>query len=84
MLSYAKKYGIYHPGHNSSIPMKPHYSSYAQNAFLGFLGQHANGVKKINQVINPAQVGMWVEETLMQISPESVPQLGTDLEWISG
>ncbi|MCK5000247.1 MAG: type II secretion system protein [Anaerohalosphaera sp.] len=65
---FAREYGPNHLGHNNSgIAIEPVYS-YSQNVFLGHNpGVWEKGVKKGSQVVRPAKVITFVEETLWQI-----------------
>ena len=72
-VPFAVKYGPEHPGHNSSIPIKPQYS-YSQNHFLGGLrGTEPLAVAKESEVVNPGGVLLWVEETIWTIVSPPAP-----------
>ena len=68
---FARVHGSSHPGHDASIPIEPQYA-FSQNVFLGRWVTR-NGilqplaVGKESEVINPANVLVWVEETIWLI-----------------
>ncbi|MBN1816020.1 MAG: prepilin-type N-terminal cleavage/methylation domain-containing protein [Sedimentisphaerales bacterium] len=68
---FALTYGAEHPNHNTSIPIKPQYA-YSQNAFLGATGGRVRGVLRESEVVDSANVLVWVEETIWLIPPTSV------------
>lgn len=66
---FARTLGKEHPGHNTNIPIDPQYA-YSFNVFLGSRKPNSDdvwGVKKETEVINPANVLSWVEETIWLI-----------------
>lgn len=73
--TFAKMYGASHPGHNAGIPIEPQYA-YSQNNFLGGRHSYPTGppiaVLKESEVINPAGVLVWVEETIWLVPPTNV------------
>jgi len=70
---FAKLYGAEHPGHNSSIPVVPQYA-YSQNVFLGRMKSNGEplAVARESEVVEPARVLVWVEETIWLVPPTSV------------
>lgn len=74
--SFAQQYGSDHLGHNSSVPNTPVYS-YSQNVFLG----NSKGVLKGSQVIQPAKVMTFVEETIWQIPGYASHVLNDTIFW---
>ncbi len=65
---FAKVHGASHPNHDSSIPIDPQYA-FSLNNFLGSQKNNGQvwGVKGESQVMNPANVLVWVEETIWLI-----------------
>ncbi|MBN1126138.1 MAG: prepilin-type N-terminal cleavage/methylation domain-containing protein [Sedimentisphaerales bacterium] len=70
---FAMVYGPDHPGHDSSIPIEPQYA-YSQNVFLGRMKSNGQplAVLRESEVVDPANVLVWVEETIWLVPPESV------------
>ena len=75
---FARVHGTSHPWHNTptpTIPIKPQYA-FSQNNFLGRWVTR-NGIRqplavlKESEVINPAKVLVWVEETIWTITDDT-------------
>lgn len=81
---FAKRYGQDHPSHNSAIPIEPQYA-FSQNAFLGRPNPIENvtqGVKKESEVVEPARILVWVEETIWRIPDYKIGSVTVVPGWV--